>query len=68
MIQVLLMIFNGFYFSSQRLLLCILLTGDELVSTLHCDVLYDVNGCLVWINAVFNVIQGFISATLTNPQ
>ena len=39
-------ILNGFYFFSQRLLLCILLTGEELVYTLHCDVLYDVNGCL----------------------
>ena len=39
-------ILNGFYFFSQRLLLCILLIGDELAYTLHCDVLYDVNGCL----------------------
>ena len=39
-------ILNGFYFFSQRLLLCILLTGDDLVYTLCCDVLYDVNGCL----------------------
>ena len=38
-------ILTGFYFFSHRLLLCILLTGDEMVYTLHCDVLYDVNGC-----------------------